>query len=283
MKLKPPASLSEKEWLNALLPSTTKVGLELSGYHSRLAPEPGWDTELRRIEEHLVYFVAEGRCSAVLDGKRVWLSTGSLCWICPTTPYRFFRSAQDPPLIIHRFRFTVERRSRALKPGWPFRFLPEAWRLLDTIKQIILEAERPGKFGDWRVRALLSLLSIQVFETSPSQRRGGSFLDEVQRAKIATLLSENTALRPTPSDLARLLEYSPGYFTRIFQRSYGMAPRAWLLQQRLRYAAMLLRESSNRVSDIAHQLGYAEVYLFSRQFRQKFGASPKQYRRTSIR
>jgi len=101
----------------------------------------------------------------------------------------------------------------------------------------------------------------------------------VQRARIAALLSEKTVLRPTPAQLARLLDYSPGYFTRIFQRSYGLPPRTWLLQQRLRHAAVLLRESSSRVSDIAYKLGYTEAYLFSRQFRQFFGTSPKQWRK----
>ena len=279
MKNSASVSLNEKDWLIALSSPTTKVHFELSGHHSRLAPEPGWVNGVRHIHEHLVYFVMEGSCSAVLGGKKVRASAGSLCWVCPTTPFRFFQGAQDQPLVIYRFRFRVTQGRRVLRPAAAFRFLPEAWSVVDTIKQIILEAERPGKFVAWKARTLLSLLSIQVFETSPLQKRGGSVFDHVQRAKIATLLSEKTAIRPTPSDLARLLGYSPGYFARIFHRSYGLAPRTWLLQQRLRHAAVLLRESSSRVSNIAHQLGYSEVYLFSRQFRQMFGASPKQWRK----
>jgi len=266
------------DWLEALFLAATRISLDLGGYDSRFAPEPGWDMGLRRIDEHLIYFVAEDGCSAVLEGKRFWLAAGSLCWICPTTSFRFFCGRHESPTI-YRFRFSVKKSGRFLRPAWPYRFLPEAWRILDTVKQIVLQAERPGRFGPWRARTLLSLLSIQVFETAPSRKRDGPFLDDVQRARIAALLSEKTVLRPTPAQLARLLDYSPGYFTRIFQRSYGLPPRTWLLQQRLRHAAVLLRESSSRVSDIAYKLGYTEAYLFSRQFRQFFGTSPKQWRK----
>ncbi len=280
MKHHDAASLSEKDWLNALFSSTTKVGLELAGHHFRLAPEPGWNTANRLAKEHLVYFVMEGGCSAVLDGKRVSPTAGALCWMCPNTPFRFVHRAKDSPLVIYRFRFTVERGTRALRPGWSFRFLPETWRLLETIKQIILEAESPGRLGAWRVRSLLSLLSITVFEGSPARKRRGTFLDETQRAKIANWLAEHAAQRATPADLALQLDYSPAYFTRIFRRSYGQSPRTWLLQQRLRHAAVLLRESSSRVSDIALKLGYSEVYLFSRQFRMMFGTGPRQWRKS---
>ena len=272
--------LKETDWLETLFQPATRIGIDFGGYDSRFAPEPGWDMGLRKIDEHLVYFVAENGCSAVLEGKRFRLGAGSLCWICPTTPFRFFCGRHDSPTI-YRFRFSVKKSDRLMRPAWSYRYLPEAWRMLDTVKQIALGAERPGRFGPWRTRTLLSLLSIQVFETAPSRKRGGPFLDDVQRARIAALLSENTVVRPTPPQLARLLDYSPSYFTRIFRRSYGLPPRTWLLQQRLRHAAVLLRESSSRVSDIAYKLGYTEVYLFSRQFRQLFGTSPKQWRRRS--
>jgi AraC-like DNA-binding protein len=275
-------SLGEKEWLEVLFASGTELELGLGGYYSRFAPEPNWDTGPRRVDEHLIYFVAEGGCSAVLDGKRVRSAAGSLCWVCPETPFRFFHGVRDSSSVIYRFRFQVKEKGKVLRPRWPYRFLPEAWPLFDIVKQITLEAERSGKFSFWRVRNLFSLLSIAVFEASPGRRRGGTVLSDSQRAEIASLLSENRVARKTPADLARRLGLSAGYFTRVFRRSYGLSPRTWLLHQRVGHAGLLLRESTSRVSEIAEKLGYTEVYLFSRQFRQIFGVSPTQWRKSTV-
>ncbi len=239
----------------------------------------GWNTGPQRLPEHLIYFVAEGRCAALLDGKRLWPSTGSLCWVSPGTPFRFFARGGDAPPVIYRFRFTVQQAKRFFRGRWPYRFLPVAWPLLETVKGIILEKERPGKFAAWRMRHLLSLFSIEVFESRPVRQRRGAVLDDGQRARLAALLTETPQLHRRPSELARHLGFSADYFTRLFRRSYGMAPRKWLLEQRLRHAAALLRESRERISEVAARLGYPEVYLFSRQFHRMFGVSPSQWRR----
>ena len=39
-----------------------------------------------------------------------------------------------------------------------------------------------------------------------------------------------------------------------------------------------LRNSSATLETIAHELGYRDVYFFSRQFKQKTGITPNNYR-----
>ncbi len=269
--------LGQKAWLALLVRPGTRIDIDFHASPSRLVAPAGWDTNAQRIPEHLVYFVAEGRCAAVLDQKRVWPSAGALCWIAPGTTFRFFARAGDSPPVIYRFRFTVAQKGARFRCRWPCRFLPEAWPFLDLIQQIILEKERPGEFSSWRLRHLISLFSIGVFESRPVRRRGARLTD-AQRAALADLLASNPGLRRSPAGMARRLGYSADYFTRIFRRSYGLAPRRWLLQQRLRQAAALLRESGDRIGVIAARLGYAEIYLFSRQFRRLFGVSPSRWR-----
>jgi transcriptional regulator GlxA family with amidase domain len=51
-----------------------------------------------------------------------------------------------------------------------------------------------------------------------------------------------------------------------------------MLQVRLERARTLLEETSMPIGQIAHALGYEEVFLFSRQFKQQYGYSPRQAR-----
>ena len=271
--------LSEQGWLNLLVDPQTQIALDLQGLQGRFEPGPGWDTQLRRIDQHLVYFISEGQCAAVIGGKRVPPSAGSLCWVYPGTAFRFFHGAGDRSPVVYRFRFTAARRGFSYAPTSGFRLATQAWSLFELVRQLVLEADRPGTFSRWRKQSLVSLLSIGIFEARSVNRRETLF-DGAQRMSISAFLAEKAHKRHTPAEIARHLGFSHDYFSRIFRRSYGVSPRTWLLRQRLAHAAVLLRESTRRISEIAEQLGYAELYLFSRQFRQVYGASPRQWRKS---
>jgi len=57
-----------------------------------------------------------------------------------------------------------------------------------------------------------------------------------------------------------------------------MSPHAYLLQCRATSARRLLGETDLPIKSIAQQLGYRDVYFFSRQFRQMTGVPPAVYR-----
>jgi AraC-like DNA-binding protein len=78
---------------------------------------------------------------------------------------------------------------------------------------------------------------------------------------------------------ARLANRSLSSFKRDFQEIYHITPGRWLLQKRLDYACMLLTTTDNTVSDITLESGFENIAHFSRAFKQKFGASPLQYRK----
>lgn len=269
--------LEESEWLSRLAEPKTRVRIEFKSTPARMTTTAAWDTGERRLPEHLLYFVAESRCSATLDGRKMIATAGSLSWVAPETPYHFQARSGEKPPVIYRFRFTVgdEKNSR-LK--WNFRFVPNAWILLEWMRQIAWEAERPGEFSSERIKNLLALLSIEVFSSSRTQAKAGTTLSAAQRTQIAQATDETISKHLRPAELARKLRLSPDYFSRIFRRTYGEAPRTWFLKQKLARAAALLRESSEPIAEIARQLGYNETYLFSRQFHHQFDMSPRKWR-----
>ena len=81
-----------------------------------------------------------------------------------------------------------------------------------------------------------------------------------------------------PSRLARAVHYSPVHFGRLFRRFVGETPSAFLIRARMDAAKSLLRGSSASITQIAEYLGYGDVYFFSKQFREKVGSPPSEYR-----
>ena len=51
-----------------------------------------------------------------------------------------------------------------------------------------------------------------------------------------------------------------------------------LIQQRMRTAQILLRNTNMQISEIAHEIGYTSYVGFYSTFRSYFGCSPDEYR-----
>jgi AraC-like DNA-binding protein len=60
-----------------------------------------------------------------------------------------------------------------------------------------------------------------------------------------------------------------------------VAPKTWLVRRRIHHAALRLDESDDPVSVVASDLGYPDLFLFSRQFKMVMGRSPRHYRARS--
>lgn len=90
---------------------------------------------------------------------------------------------------------------------------------------------------------------------------------------------ESPASVPEVRELARETGYSPDHFSRVFKQVTGQTPQAVKIQARIERARQLLSESSLSIGMIASALGYDDVFFFSRQFKEKTGISPSEYRR----
>jgi len=271
--------LKTSSWCQALRDTRSVCRVDLRGLSGRFPTPAGWDSGVRRLPEHLVYYFSEHGARAEIDGIFSRCPPGSCCWIYPGTRFRFFAGDAPPPLL-YRFRFSVRRNHRGLAPAGRFIRMEEAGGAFPTIQHLLREGTRKDEWSDERVRALLALFSLELFSSRKKDRRRGP-LTPAQQESLREFMDTRPAgpgSSPSPHDLARVVGLSPDYFTRNFRRTYGISPRSWLLRQRLRHAAVLLDESTLRIGEVAERLGYKNLYLFSRQFRAFHGLSPRAWR-----
>lgn len=81
----------------------------------------------------------------------------------------------------------------------------------------------------------------------------------------------------TLKQLAFLSNMSVSTFKRAFEKRYQESPIKWFHDQRLAYAAYLLRSEARRPSDIYLETGYESLSNFTQAFKAKYGITPKQY------
>jgi len=85
----------------------------------------------------------------------------------------------------------------------------------------------------------------------------------------------------TNSVLAAKSNISEVYFRRLFLRAYGMTPKQYILQLRLRQAHRLLIGNRQTVSSVAESCGFSSVYHFSRAFKEATGLTPTEYAKST--
>ena len=81
--------------------------------------------------------------------------------------------------------------------------------------------------------------------------------------------------------MAREARLSPFHFLRLFARVLGVTPHQYLVRSRLRRAARLLLDDTRSITDVAFDVGFADLSNFVRTFHRAAGVSPRGFRRAA--
>ncbi len=189
---------------------------------------------------------------------------------------------ETEPLGIVYLHFDVLRAGTPASPGrtadWPefFELADVAYWDAMTRRLVQLAAQ------DSRTAAALLKGALEDLLRCPSldEMSAGQAPTRHERriSEITARLSLDTSDLPTVADLAKEAGLGMAHFSRVFRRFTGQSPKEFLLRSRLARAQHFLRETAMTVTEIADRLGYADVFFFSRQFKQKTGLSPLAYR-----
>src|ERR1700761_2097882 len=74
---------------------------------------------------------------------------------------------------------------------------------------------------------------------------------------------------------------SPFHFLRLFSGVLGVTPHQYLVRSRLRHAARLLADEERSITDVAYDVGFADLSTFVRTFHRAAGVSPRRFRQAS--
>jgi transcriptional regulator GlxA family with amidase domain len=133
------------------------------------------------------------------------------------------------------------------------------------------------------VTRLADLLLAQAVRMSGADLDGfrASGRVALQDAQIATalrLMHDRSHHAWTIGELARCVAMSRSAFATRFKLLTGEAPMHYLTRYRLARAADRVRTSTDSLSEIALQTGYASDVALSKAFRRHFGMAPGAYR-----
>ena len=109
--------------------------------------------------------------------------------------------------------------------------------------------------------------------------------DPVLAARMQPVLAWLDRHLPERTDLnalAALSGLSRAHFNRVFRRWTGYSPREYQQQRRIEKARQLLVNMNKSVKQVAMELGFADVFQFSRTFTRLDSLPPTEYRRMAL-
>lgn len=146
----------------------------------------------------------------------------------------------------------------------------------DRFDALLRAATRPDQWGQLRATHLLEGILIDLADARAQTREHPSWLKRAMDLLSSAALGGEADYHA----IAAKLGMAQSTLRRRFREATGVPPHEFVLQARVNEARRLLGESDQPVKRIAQQLGYRDVYFFSRQFRQFAGVPPAMYRKS---
>jgi AraC family transcriptional regulator len=101
-------------------------------------------------------------------------------------------------------------------------------------------------------------------------------LETIDRAR--SFIIANFQQELSLCEIARHAHVSVFHFSRLFKHFTSRSPYQYLIDVRLRHAALLLRHTSRSVTEICYDSGFNSLEHFIAAFRQSYSTSPKKFR-----
>jgi len=141
------------------------------------------------------------------------------------------------------------------------------------------ELESGGLGSPLYAEAIANLLVIHLLQHYSAQKptikdyKGG-----LPKYKLQQVIDYINAHLDQPlglAELAEVVQMSPGYFSRLFKQSTGLAPHQYLIQCRVKYAKQLLCKGELAIAEVAYRVGFANQGHLNYHFKRLVGITPK--------
>lgn len=151
----------------------------------------------------------------------------------------------------------------------------------------ILEENRNNQIGKYfmvKAHLIQIILLILREEYAQEQRQAGCHFDSMHKKyivdKMILYMNENFTQKISLDRIAENMYLSPVYISKIFKEETGESPINYLIRLRLEKAKEILeKDDRSGIKEVAYQVGYEDVYHFSKMFKKYFGLSPSAYRK----
>lgn len=277
----PPASKPRTEpWLQS--PLRTAAGeIELAGTLSNIA---GIDPHAMRVlGSYALVLMVEGR-GYYRDARRTEreLEPGDAVIVYPEIAHAYGPVAGgDWTQVYYVFagaQFDLWRRAGLLRPDRPVLRLGAADYWQQRLSGVLHSEPLHGAGAPLRsFGRFLDVLAEMIAADTEARREPER--DAWLEQSLRLLGHRRAGGWPTPQEVARAVGLSYENFRKRFAQLSGESPGQYQKRRRLEWACAAIYQGEHTIKQIADELGFCDVFHFSKAFKQVVGTTPSEYRR----
>lgn len=247
-----------------------------------------------------LFYCTGGRGRLQADGNFYDMQAGTLIYLAPGIPYRYFQDPEEPMKLL-AFNFDLVWDQAELSIPFPpvradefscqeivagvfVREVPvlagvlmrrDCRQLYSKLSEIHTQFNAAKMFYQQSCSGLMLAVLSQILagDGNALSRKQVGLVDAV-----IEYIGVNYHREITNSALGERFGYHPNYLNQLFLQYTGKPLHRYLQDLRVRKAIVLLQESALTVSEVANAVGFRDVPHFSRSFKEKTGYSPTDFR-----
>lgn len=146
------------------------------------------------------------------------------------------------------------------------------------IKEIIHLNQKKIRNYKAQTIGLLYALIFKLYDIFAEKKGAGTVVGQLPIMPAIEYIYDHYMEPIKAKDLAKVCHFSESHFRKVFLEMKGMQPMEYLNNIRIREARRMLLNSTDTVRVIGERCGYSSVTTFERNFKQKTGMLPSEWR-----
>lgn len=262
---------------------------------------PGWTHPRRKLDSSVIILGRKGTVLLDEEGELLEVKPNHLVLLTAGRAHQGFKSIEsqasyywfhftlpNEPIIfsVEEIAPILSNKFVTLQRLFDASLIPQSLDLGESdhlallFRELLNEQERPS-YTNWRLQLLFQNLLIELtketinsYQPPVTQTALSSLVYEVVSQINSHITEPNLSVKFIASDLA----HNPDYIGRQFKIVMGMSVGEYILQQRIKIAEGLLKETHQVIGEVALQCGFTSVRHFLRQFKRERGMTPSELR-----
>ena len=231
-------------------------------------------------------YIESGHATQIINGKSYQMAPGFVVLLSPIDFHSYENVSPDDPLVIHNIRFSDLILPSAIRNNLTtcaLSQMPDMTTGISVFNQLYKEYQDNSFGREEFIRAAITQLCIMVLRQANAESAIVSkpTLKQYSPIQEAVLYIRNHYRDSiTIDEVANILHLTPNYFSEYFKKQTGVKFCSYVQKLRLEFAVSLLKLSDLSIKEIADQSGFNSAAYFSNAFKDYFGVSPEQFRKS---
>ena len=228
-------------------------------------------------------YVRKGSFGCHAGGKSFQLIGGSFMVGYPGDEYVCTHDHHDHADECLSFQLSPELVDAIGGPSAPWRSgaLPPLAELTVLGELAQASAASNANIGLDEIGAALAARFLETVSGNQNKAAPGSAQIRRRAVEAAHWIDAHSSGEIDLADVAGAAGLSPFHFLRLFSSTLGVTPHQYLVRSRLRHAAQLLADEERAITDVALDVGFADLSNFVRTFHRAANVSPRDFRKAA--